>query len=44
MQEFKKIGVEFEEQNGQKYILIPQNTNRVVNKQGDLVITINKIK
>lgn len=44
MQEFKKIGVEFEEQNNQKYILIPQGTNRVVNKQGDLVITINKIK
>lgn len=44
MQEFQKIGVEFEEQDGQKYILIPQKTNRIVNRGGDLVITVNKIK
>lgn len=44
MQEFKKIGVKFDEQAGEKYILIPQQTNKIRNRDGDLVITINKIK
>lgn len=42
VQEFKKIGLKFDEQDGKKYILVPQGVNRFVNKNSDLIITTQK--
>lgn len=44
LNEFKTIGVKVDEQGGQKYISIPPVAHRFVNKQGELIITINKIR